>query len=228
VAKNDMSEKIPDEVMNGLKEQGVFGIQVPVELGGLGLTNAQAARLIEIVTGHDLAISICVGAHQSIGFKGILLFGTDAQKQKYLPKLAAGEHIAAFALTEPAAGSDAISIKTKAELSPDGKHYVLNGSKIWISNGGIADIFTVFAQIPTADDKTGQVESKMTAFIVERKFGGVTNGPAEKKMGIKGSNTTEVFFEDCKVPVENVLGGVGNGFKVTQKKTTTNDKNKIF
>ncbi|CAF0754990.1 unnamed protein product [Rotaria sordida] len=213
-AKNDMNEKIPDEVMNGLKEQGAFGIQVPVELGGLGLTNAQAARLFEIVTGHDLAISICVGAHQSIGFKGILLFGTDAQKQKYLPKLAAGEHIAAFALTEPAAGSDAISIKTKAELSPDGKHYVLNGSKIWISNGGIADIFTVFAQIPNVDDKTGQVENKMTAFIVERKFGGVTNGPAEKKMGIKGSNTTEVFFEDCKVPVENVLGGVGNGFKV--------------
>ncbi len=93
--------QIPDDVMNGLKEQGAFGIQVPVELGGLGLTNTQAARLFEIVSGHDLGISICVGAHQSIGFKGILLFGTDAQKQKYLPKLAAGEHIAAFALTEP-------------------------------------------------------------------------------------------------------------------------------
>ncbi|CAF2903369.1 unnamed protein product [Rotaria sp. Silwood2] len=213
-AKNDMNEKIPDEVMNGLKEQGAFGIQVPVELGGLGLTNTQAARLFEIVTGHDLAISICVGAHQSIGFKGILLFGTDAQKQKYLPKLAAGEHIAAFSLTEPATGSDAASIKTKAELSSDGKYYILNGSKIWTSNGGIADVFTVFAQVPAVDDKTGQVQNQMTAFIVERKFGGVTNGPPEKKMGIKASNTTEVFFEDCKVPVENVLGGVGNGFKV--------------
>lgn len=112
------------------------------------------------------------------------------------------------------AGSDVASIKTKAQLSPDGKHYILNGSKIWISNGGIADVFTVFAQVPTVDDKTGQTQNKMTAFIVERKFGGLTNGAPEKKLGIKSSNTTEVFFEDCKVPVENVLGGVGNGFKV--------------
>lgn len=100
--------QIPDEVMNGLKEQGAFGIQVPVELGGLGLINTQAARLFEVVTGHDLSISICVGAHQSIGFKGILLFGTDAQKEKYLPKLASGEHIAAFALTEPSGRIDLI------------------------------------------------------------------------------------------------------------------------
>ncbi|CAF0831038.1 unnamed protein product [Adineta steineri] len=213
-AKNDQLEKIPDDVMNGLKEQGAFGIQVPVELGGLGLINTQAARLFEVVGAQDLAVSICVGAHQSIGFKGILLCGTDEQKQKYLPKLAAGENIAAFALTEPSAGSDAASIKTRAELSPDGKHYILNGSKIWISNGGIAEIFTVFAQTPVVDDKTGQTKNKITAFIVERKFGGVTNGAPEKKMGIKASNTTEVYFEDCKVPIENVLGGVGNGFKV--------------
>lgn len=119
-----------------------------------------------------------------------------------------------FCFSSFSAGSDAASIKTKAELSSDGKHYILNGSKIWISNGGIADVFTVFAQVPTVDDKTGQSVNKMTAFIVERKFGGLTNGPPEKKMGIKASNTTEVFFEDCKVPVENVLGGVGNGFKV--------------
>ena len=112
------------------------------------------------------------------------------------------------------AGSDAASIKTKAELSPDGKHYIINGSKIWISNGGIAEIFTVFAQTPAIDEKTGQAQTKMTAFVVERKFGGVTHGAPEKKMGIKGSNTAEVYFEDCKVPVENVLGGVGNGFKV--------------
>jgi very long chain acyl-CoA dehydrogenase len=112
------------------------------------------------------------------------------------------------------AGSDAASIKTKAQLSSDGKHYVLNGSKIWISNGGIAEIFTVFAQVQAADDKTDQAQNKMTAFIVERKFGGLTHGQPEKKMGIKASNTAEVYFEDCKVPVENVLGGVGNGFKV--------------
>ncbi|CAF1417097.1 unnamed protein product [Rotaria magnacalcarata] len=212
--KNDINEKIPEETMNGLKEQGAFGIQVPVEYGGLGLNNTQAARLYEIVTSHDLAVSICLGAHQSIGFKGILLFGTEAQKQKYLPKVASGEYMAAFALTEPTTGSDAASIKTKAELSADGKYYVLNGSKIWISNGGFAEVFTVFAQVPSVDDKTGQVQNKMTAFIVERKFGGLTSGPPEKKMGIKASNTTEIFFEDCKVPVENVLGGVGNGFKV--------------
>jgi very long chain acyl-CoA dehydrogenase len=218
--------------MKGLKEQGAFGIQVPVEFGGLGLTNTQAARLFEIVSAHDLGISICTGAHQSIGFKGILLFGTDAQKEKYLPKLATGEQIAAFALTEPSgmmfvfcelefrslfsAGSDAASIKTKAELSSDGKHYVLNGSKIWISNGGIAEVFTVFAQTPTVNDKTGEKENKITAFIVERKFGGLTHGPPEKKMGIKASNTAEVYFEDCKVPIENVIGEVGHGFKVGQ------------
>lgn len=213
-AKNDENGVIPDEVMNGLKEQGAFGIQVPVEFGGLGLSNTQAARLFQIVSAYDLGISICTGAHQSIGFKGILLFGTDAQKEKYLSKLATGEQIAAFALTEPSAGSDAASIKTKAELSPDGKHYILNGSKIWISNGGIAEVFTVFAQVPMVDEKTGQKQNRMTAFIVERKFGGLTNGPPEKKMGIKASNTTEVYFEDCKIPVENVLGGVGNGFKV--------------
>lgn len=115
------------------------------------------------------------------------------------------------------AGSDAASIKTKAELSSDGKYYVLNGSKIWISNGGFADIFTVFAQTQVVDDKTGQKQNKMTAFIVERKFGGLTHGPPEKKMGIKASNTAEVYFEDCKVPVENVLGGVGNGFKVNDE-----------
>nr|ACI90354.1 hypothetical protein [Philodina roseola] len=213
-AKNDETGIIPPEVMNGLKEQGAFGIQVPVDFGGLGLNNTQAARLFEIVSAHDLAISICTGAHQSIGFKGILLFGTDEQKQKYLPSLAAGEQIAAFCLTEPSAGSDAASIKTKAELSADGKFYVLNGSKIWTSNGGIASVFTVFAQTPVVDEKTGEKKNKITAFIVERKFGGLTNGPPEKKMGIKASNTTEIYFEDCKVPVENVLGGVGNGFKV--------------
>ena len=215
--KNDATGTIPEDVMNGLKEQGAFGIQVPVEFGGLGLSNTQAARLFQIVSAYDLGISICTGAHQSIGFKGILLFGTDAQKEKYLAKLASGEQLAAFALTEPSAGSDAASIKTKAELSPDGKHYILNGSKIWISNGGIAEVFTVFAQVPVVDEKTGQKQNRMTAFIVERKFGGLTNGPPEKKMGINASNTTEVYFEDCKVPIENVLGGVGNGFKVIKR-----------
>merc|ERR1712109_334820 len=149
-----------------------------------------------------------------IGFKGILLAGTPEQKAQYLPRLASGEDFAAFALTEPASGSDAGSIKTRAVPSKDGKNWILNGSKIWISNGGIAEIFTVFAKTPVVDPETGVETDKVSAFIVERKFGGVTHGPPEKKMGIKCSNTAEVYFEDVPIPAENVLGGIGNGFKV--------------
>merc|ERR1719394_1281877 len=161
-----------------------------------------------------LVLVFFIGAHQSIGFKGILICGNDEQKQKYLPKVATGENFAAFALTEPSSGSDAGSIKTRAELNEAGTHYILNGGKIWISNGGIAEIFTVFAKTPVTDEATGTVTEKISAFIVERSFGGVTNGPPEKKMGIKCSNTAEVYFENTPIPVENVLGGVGNGFKV--------------
>ena len=158
---------------------------MPCELGGVGLTNTQYARLTEIVGGNDLGVGIFIGAHQSIGFKGILLAGNDAQKEKYLPRLASGEDFAAFALTEPASGSDAGSIKTRAEPTADGKTWMLNGSKIWISNGGIAEVFTVFAKTPVTDPETGTTTDKVSAFIVERKFGGVSHGPPEKKMGIK-------------------------------------------
>ena len=161
----------------------------------------------EILGQNDLAVAIVLGAHQSIGFKGILLFGNPEQKSKYLPELAAGNRIACFCLTEPASGSDASSIRSRAILSEDGSHYVLNGGKIWISNGGLADVFTVFAQVPCTDPDTGETKDKVTAFIVEKEFGGVTHGPPEKKMGIKASNTAEVYFEDTKIPVENVLGG---------------------
>uniref|UniRef100_A0A673HJC2 Very long-chain specific acyl-CoA dehydrogenase, mitochondrial n=1 Tax=Sinocyclocheilus rhinocerous TaxID=307959 RepID=A0A673HJC2_9TELE len=212
--KNDALEKVEEHTMEGLKEMGAFGLQVPAELGGVGLTNTQYARLVEIVGMHDLGVGITLGAHQSIGFKGILLFGNPQQKEKYLPKLATGEHIAAFCLTEPASGSDAASIKTNAVRSPCGQYYTLNGSKIWISNGGIAEIFTVFAKTPLKDEKTGEMKDKITAFIVERSFGGVTHGPPEKKMGIKASNTAEVYFENVRVPAECVLGEVGGGFKV--------------
>jgi len=190
---------------------------VPCELGGVGLTNTQYARLTEIVGGNDLGVGIFIGAHQSIGFKGILLAGNDAQKEKYLPRLASGEDFAAFALTEPASGSDAGSIKTRAEPTADGKTWKLNGSKIWISNGGIAEVFTVFAKTPVTDPETGTTTDKVSAFIVERKFGGVSHGPPEKKMGIKCSNTAEVYFEDVPVPAENILGGLGNGFKVAMQ-----------
>ncbi|XP_073958376.1 very long-chain specific acyl-CoA dehydrogenase, mitochondrial-like [Choristoneura fumiferana] len=209
-AKNDAAAQIEEHTTAGLWELGAFGLQVPTELGGLGLTNTQYARLVEIVGAHDLGVGITLGAHQSIGFKGILLFGNPEQKQKYLPRVTSGEY-AAFCLTEPSSGSDAGSIKTRAVQQSDGS-WKLNGSKIWISNGGIAEIMTVFAQTPVQKD--GKTVDKVTAFIVERSFGGVTSGPPENKMGIKCSNTAEVYYEDVPVPAANVLGGVGNGFKV--------------
>ncbi|KAH8332167.1 hypothetical protein KR074_001413 [Drosophila pseudoananassae] len=213
-AKSDANGKMDDDVAKALWELGAFGIQVPSDFGGLGLNNTQYGRLCAIVGANDLGLGITIGAHQSIGFKGILLYGTPEQKAKYLPKVAAETVYAAFALTEPSSGSDAGSIRCRAVKTPDNKYYVLNGSKIWISNGGIAEIMTVFAQTEVVDPKTGQKKDKVTAFIVERSFGGVTSGPPEKKMGIKASNTTEVYFEDVKIPVENVLGKEGDGFKV--------------
>lgn len=212
--RNDALEQVEDTTMQGLKEMGAFGLQVPPELGGLGLSNTQYARLVQIVGQHDLGVGIMLGAHQSIGFKGLLLYGTPAQKQKYLPRLATGETMAAFCLTEPGSGSDAASIRTRAQLSPCGKFYTLDGNKIWISNGGLAEIFTVFAKTAVKDEATGKTKDKITAFIVERSFGGVTHGAPEKKMGIKASNTAEVHFEGVRVPVENVLGVPGGGFKV--------------
>ncbi|KAG8556829.1 hypothetical protein GDO81_018219 [Engystomops pustulosus] len=187
-------------------------MQIPEEYGGLGLSNTMYARLGEI-TSLDGAIAVTLAAHQAIGLKGILIAGNDQQKAKYLPKLASGEHIAAFCLTEPGSGSDAASIKSRATLSEDGKHYILNGSKIWISNGGLAEIFTVFARTEVVD-KDGTTKDKITAFIVERAFGGVTHGKPEDKLGIRGSNTCELHFENTKIPIENVIGEVGGGFKV--------------
>ncbi|KAM9126710.1 very long-chain specific acyl-CoA dehydrogenase, mitochondrial isoform 2-T4 [Pangshura tecta] len=212
-AENEKLESIETATLEGLKEMGAFGLQVPEELGGIGLTNTQYARVVEVVGVHDLGVGISLGAHQSIGFKGILLFGTQSQKEKYLPKLASGETMAAFCLTEPSSGSDAASIKTLAELSECGKFYTLNGGKIWISNGGTAEIFTVFAKTPVKEP-TGEVKDQISAFIVERAFGGVTSGPPEKKMGIKCSNTAEVHFDNVKVPAENLLGELGKGFMV--------------
>ncbi|XP_067138538.1 very long-chain specific acyl-CoA dehydrogenase, mitochondrial [Centruroides vittatus] len=210
--KNDETENIDEQTVQALRELGAFGLLIPQKYGGLGLCNSQYARLGEVIGMNDMGVGIFIGAHQSIGLKGILLYGNEEQKEKYLPDLAAGRKFAAYCLTEPGHGSDASSIKTRAELSPDGKHYVMNGSKIWITNGGIADIFTVFAQTPV-DTPKGK-KDKITAFVVERAFKGVTSGPPEKKLGIKASNTAELFFDNVKIPVENVLGEVGEGFKV--------------
>jgi acyl-CoA dehydrogenase family protein 9 len=209
-AKIDREHTIPQEIMDGVKQLGLFGMLVPQEYGGLGLSTTAYARVMQEVAAIDSSLAVTLGAHQSIGLKGILLFGTEAQKRKYLPKLATGEWTAAFALTEPSAGSDAAAIQTRAELAPDGEGYILHGSKIWITNGGFADVFTVFARTSPADEGA---KPKITAFIVERAHG-VTNGPPEHKLGIRGSSTTEIFFDNTKVPASNVLGEAGRGFKV--------------
>ena len=212
-AKIDRDHEIPAAVMEGLKALGLFGLQIPTEHDGIGLSATAFARVMQEVSGLDPSIAVTLGAHQSIGLKGILLFGTEEQKRKYLPKLATGEHTAAFALTEPSAGSDAAAIKTRAELSADGKSYVLNGGKIWITNGGFADVFTVFARTSALQEGA---KPKITAFIVERSMG-VKSGPNEHKLGIRGSSTTEIFLDDVRVPAGNVLGEVGRGFKVAME-----------
>ncbi|CAL9703797.1 unnamed protein product [Knipowitschia caucasica] len=210
-ARIDREAKIPPETLTGLKELGLFGMQIPEEYGGLGLSNTMYARIAEI-TALDGSIAVTLAAHQAIGLKGILIAGTEEQKNKYLPRLATGEHVAAFCLTEPGSGSDAASIQTRATLSQDGSHYLISGSKIWISNGGFADVMTVFARTEVEDG--GVKKDKITAFIVERAYGGITSGKPEDKLGIRGSNTCEVAFDNVPVPVENVIGEVGGGFKV--------------
>ncbi len=211
--KIDRTAEIPKDVLEGVKQLGLFGGLIPQEFDGIGLSSTGWTRMMQEIGALDAAFAVTLGAHQSIGLKGILLFGTPEQKKKYLPKLATGEHVAAFALTEPSAGSDAAAIQTRAEMSADGKYFTLNGSKIWISNGGFADVFTVFARTSPAEDGA---KPRITAFIVERAFG-VKNGPNEHKLGIRGSSTTEIYFEDVKVPVENMLGEQGRGFKVAME-----------
>ncbi|MFC0261332.1 acyl-CoA dehydrogenase family protein [Fontibacter flavus] len=186
-------------------ELGLLGISVPEEFGGMGMSFNTSMLIADIIGGSG-SFSTTYGAHTGIGTLPILYYGTEEQKQQYLPKLATGEWAACYCLTEPDAGSDANSGKTKATLTEDGKHYLINGQKMWISNAGFADLFIVFAKIE--DDKN------LTAFIVEKGFGGITMNEEEKKMGIKGSSTRQVFFNDCKVPVENMLSERGNGFKI--------------
>ncbi|HSD75662.1 MAG TPA: acyl-CoA dehydrogenase family protein [Steroidobacteraceae bacterium] len=195
----------PEEFIKALGELGLFGLIIPEAFGGLELSNAAYARVLAQTSSHDSSVSLTIGAHSSIGMKGILLFGTLEQKARYLPKLASGEMIAAFCLTESSAGSDAASVRTTAKRNADGS-WTLNGEKIWITNGGIAGLYTVFARTDTP-------EGKMSAFIVEAAWPGVSHGPHEDKMGIRSSSTTTVAFSDVRVPAENVLGEIGKGFK---------------
>ena len=208
----DHDKLLDPALLDELREMGLFGLIIPSEYDGLGLSSTGYARLFERIAATDPSIAVTLGAHQSIGLKGIILFGSDEQKQHYLPSLATGEQVAAFCLTEPGSGSDAASIRTRARLSEDGEHWILDGSKLWITNGGFADVFTVFAQ--TEVERDGKTVDRITAFIVERSFGGVESGPEEHKLGIKGSSTTPIHFDGCKVPRANVLGEVGGGFKI--------------
>ena len=182
-------------------EQGLLSTSIPEEYGGLA-KDFVSSTIINEGLGDAFSFSVAISAHTGIGTLPILYFGTDAQKQKYLPKLSNGEYIGAYGLTEPNSGSDALGAKTTARLSDDKKYYLLNGQKCWITNGGFADIYTVFAKVDG---------DKFTGFIVERGFEGFTQGPEEHKMGIKGSSTVQLYFQDCKVPVENVLGEIGKG-----------------
>ena len=185
-------------------EQGMLSVSFPEEYGGLG-KDFVTSTIINDYLGAGHSFSVAISAHTGIGTLPILYFGTEEQKQKYIPKLINGEWVGAYGLTEPNSGSDALSAKTSARLSDDGKYYLLNGQKCWITNGGFADIYTVFAKIDG---------DKFSAFIVERGFEGFTQGPEEHKMGIKGSSTVQLYFQDCKVPVENVLGEIGKGHKI--------------
>lgn len=182
-------------------EQGLLGSSIPEEFGGLG-KDFITATLVNEGLGGGFSFSVAVAAHTGIGTLPILYFGTQEQKTKYIPKLASGEWKGAYGLTEPNSGSDALGAKTTAKLSDDGKYYLLNGQKCWITNGGFADVYTVFAKVDG---------DKFTGFIVERGMEGFTQGPEEHKMGIKGSSTVQLYFQDCKVPAENVLGEIGKG-----------------
>ena len=198
-------EKLEPGLMPSLMEkagqQGLLGASIPEEFHGLG-KDFITSTIVNEGLGGGHSFSVAVAAHTGIGTLPILYFGTPEQKQKYIPKLVSGEWKGAYGLTEPNSGSDALSAKTAAKLSDDGKHYILNGQKCWITNGGFADVYTVFGKIDG---------DKFTAFILERGMEGFTQGPEEDKMGIKGSSTVQLYFQDCKVPAENVLGEIGKG-----------------
>lgn len=193
------------ELLDKAGQLGILGVSIPDQYGGFG-KNFNTSMLVTDAVGAGHAFAVALSAHTGIGTLPILYYGSDNQKDRYIPKLATGELKAAYCLTEPNAGSDANSGTTSAKLNADGTHYLLNGQKMWITNGGFADVFIVFAKIE--DDKN------LSAFIVERDFGGITMNPEEHKMGIKGSSTRQVFFNDCPVPVGNLLSERGNGFKI--------------
>ena len=201
----DEEDRIPDEIIQECKELGLFGLSIPVEYGGAGIDMVGKCLVLEQLGRTCNGFTTLLGAHNGIGSVGIVEIGNEEQKRKYLPRMASGEMIGAFALTEPNAGSDAAAIRTRAEQKGD--HYVLNGTKHFITNGPVAGIFTVMAVTDKSKGPKG-----ITSFIVERASPGLSIGKIEKKMGLHGSYTSEIIFEDCMVPVENVLGEPGQGY----------------
>jgi acyl-CoA dehydrogenase family protein 9 len=211
-AKIDREHRVPEEVVRGLAELGAFGMTIPESYGGYGFSASAYCRVTEEIARTDASIGILVGGHQSIGLKGLILFGTEQQKRKWLPRLASGEMLAAFALTEPEAGSDAASIRTTADYDASSNTFVLNGNKHWISNGGFAQFFTVFAKDVKLDAK--DEHRRITAVAVTKELGGVLPGKEERKLGLKGSSTVPVEFVNVRVPADHVLGERGHGFKI--------------
>jgi acyl-CoA dehydrogenase family protein 9 len=212
IAREDHDGKFPDDVRAGMAELGLMGLNIPEEYGGFGANAIVTSRIFGEIGATNPALAVYFGAHESIGCKGIVLFGTEDQKQRWLTQCATGERIAAFCLTEAGSGSDAQAMRTSAVPSADGSHYVLNGQKMWISNAGYAGVFTVFAKVPVEAD--GRKKERVTAFIVDAHAPGVSLGKIEQKMGIKASDTRTVTFENVRVPVADRLGDVGQGFKI--------------
>lgn len=202
---DQQEEGLMQRLLDKAGELGLLSVSIPEEYGGFG-KNFNTSMLVTDAVGAGHSFAVALSAHTGIGTLPILYYGNEEQKAKYIPKLATGEYKAAYCLTEPNSGSDANSGRTSAKLNAEGTQYIINGQKMWITNGGFADIFIVFAKID--DDKN------LSAFIVERDFGGITMNPEEHKLGIKGSSTRQVFFNDCAVPVENMLSARENGFKI--------------
>ena len=210
--RHDHDGRFGDEMREGFHALGLMGLNIPEAYGGFGASAKVFNRVFGEIGATDPALAVYFGAHQSIGCKGIVLFGTEEQKQRWLPRCASGELVAAFCLTETGSGSDALAMKCSAIPSADGSEYVLNGTKIWISNAGYAGVFTVFAKVPITID--GKEKERVTAFVVERDTPGVSLGKLEEKMGIKASDTRAVIFDNVRVPAGNRLGEVGQGFKI--------------
>jgi acyl-CoA dehydrogenase len=207
----DEQDQIPEPVVDKMRKMGLFGITIPQEYGGLGLSMMGTCLVYEEIAKASACFRTRIGTNNGIGSQGILIFGTEEQKRRWLPGIASGQKTACFALTEPNSGSDAAAMETMAVLQGD--HWVLNGQKRWTTNVNVADYVTVYA----VTDKQKRARGGITAFLVEKQFPGFHVGPVDKKMGMRGSHTCDLILEDCRVPKDNVIGNVGDGFKVAMQ-----------